>query len=140
MSWQNWVDRQKLRLDLAELGRLVSALKTEYEVVASVSSRMVGSRINGASADYWRAVKSFSKEDFDTARNMVAAGMVEAEFIRKLLDAETAERELGEGVYFEYADKSDKGSSIARIEQSLMEVAIELQSLASYCRRRINSQ
>lgn len=137
MSWQDWAARQKLRVDLATLGRHVSALKTEHEMVASVSSRMVGSRIHRASADYWRAVKAFSKEDFDSARNMIDAGMVETTFIRKLLDAETAERELGEGHYFEYSDKTDKHCSLARIDRSLMEVALELQSLVSYCRRKL---
>lgn len=139
MSWQDWAERQKLRVELATLGRHVSALKTEHEMVATVSSRMTSSRIHRASADYWRAVKAFSKEDFDSARNMIDAGMVEVAFIRKLLDAETAERELGEGLYFEYADKADKKSSLARIDRSLLEVALELQSLVNHCRRKSRS-
>ncbi len=136
MSWQNWTEKQKLRLELAGLGRQVSALKQEYELVASVSSRMVGNRIHLASADYWNAVKLYSRDDFAAARNVVNAGMVEIRFIRQLLDAETAERELGEGVYFEYADKADRQSSIERIDQCLNEIALELQSLASHCRRK----
>jgi hypothetical protein len=136
MGWQDWGDRQKLRLELATLGKHVSALKEEYELVSSVSSRMVGNRIHQVSADYWRAVKLFGREDFAAARNMVDAGMVEIGFIRKLLDAETAERELGEGNYFEYADKSNKQSSFARIEQALDQIALELQSLASHCKRK----
>lgn len=139
MSWQDWAERQKLRVELATLGRHVSVLKTEHEMVAAVSSRMTSSRIHRASADYWRAVKAFSKEDFDSARNMIDAGMVEVAFIRKLLDAETAERELGEGLYFEYADKADKKSSLARIDRSLLEVALELQSLVNHCRRKTRS-
>lgn len=136
MVWQTWTDRQKLRLELAALGRQISALKREYELVASVSSRMVGNRIHLASADYWQAVKLFSRDELEATRNIVSAATVEAKFIRQLLDAETAERELGAGVYFEYADKADRKSSIERIEHSLNEIAMELQSLASHCRRK----
>ena len=136
MTWQDWAERQKLRLELATLGQHVNALKEQYELVASASSRMVGNRIHQASADYWHAVKAFAKEDYATGKNMVNAGMLEVSFIRQLLDAETAERELGEGVYFEYADKADKKSSFERIDQALSEIALELQSLASHCRRR----
>lgn len=136
MVWQNWTEKQRLRLELAGLGKQISALKQQYELVASVSSRMVGNRIHLASADYWRAVKLYSREEFAAARNMVNAGLVEIKFIRQLLSAETAERELGEGVFFEYADKADRESSIERIDQLLNEIALELQSLASHCRRK----
>jgi hypothetical protein len=61
--------------------------------------------------------------------------LVETGFIRKLLDAETAERELGESVFFEYADKNDSQSSLSRIDAALAMVWVELNLFALDCRK-----
>src|SRR5579883_807474 len=111
MSWRDWPNRQKLRLQLAKLARQLSSIRNEFATVSTVSSRMVANRVQHASSDYWKAVDAYSRDEFQQARSLVAAGLVEAKFIRKLLEAENTERELGDGVFFEYGDKSDSYSN-----------------------------
>lgn len=124
-----------MRLQLAKLGKELAKIKAEFELVSAVSSRMVANRIHNAASDYWKAVEAYSHDDFDKARHLVSAGLVEARFIYKLLEAETTERELGESVFFEYADKSDSSSSIDRIEAALEIISVELNSMLGDCKR-----
>ena len=135
MSWRDWSNRQKLRLQLSRLGQELATIKTEFGFVAAVSSRMVANRIHLAASDYWKAVEAYSRDEFEEARLLVKAGLVETGFIRKLMDAETAERELGESIFFEYADKKDTQASLTRIESSLDLISIELQSLLVDCKK-----
>lgn len=135
MSWRDWSNRQKLRLQLSRLGQELAAIKSEFELVAKVSSRMVANRIHIASSDYWKAVEAYGRDEFEEARQLVSAGLVETKFIRKLLEAETTERELGESVFFEYADKSDSHSNMERVEMALELVAVELNSFIADCKR-----
>lgn len=136
MSWKDWSNRQKLRLQLSELGQLLNSLKSAFEQVSDLSSRMVASRVNRALANYWKAVEAYEREDFEKARKLIAVGLVEAGFIARLLEAETTERELGESAFFEYADKSDSKSSLERIEQALELVGIELDLFLTECKKR----
>lgn len=135
MSWRDWSSRQKLRLLLVRLGRELAAIENDFALVSAVSSRMLANRIQHAYSDYWKAVEEYSRDEFQKARSLVAAGLVESKFIRKLLDAETTERELGEGVFFEYGDKSDINSSLDRMDAALELVSIELNSFLGDCKR-----
>lgn len=135
VSWRDWSSRQKLRLQLARLGRELAAIKSEFAIVSSVSSRMLANRIQHASSDYWKAVEAYSRDEFQKARSLTAAGLVESKFIRKLLEAETTERELGEGVFFEYGDKSDSHSNLDRMDAALELISIELNSFLGDCKR-----
>lgn len=140
MSWRDWSNRQKLRLQLSRLGQELATIKTEFGLVAEVSSRMVANRIHLAASDYWKAVDAYSRDEFEESRLLVKAGLVETAFIRKLMDAETAERELGESAFFEYGDKSDAQASLSRIEAALDLVSVELQSFLIDCKKARNSQ
>jgi hypothetical protein len=120
---------------MARLGQQLAAIKTQFELVADSSSRMVANRIQHASSDYWKAVQAYSADDFELAKSLAAAGLVEMKFIQKLLEAETTERELGESEFFEYADKSDHGSSFDRVETALEMVSVELNSFLGDCKR-----
>lgn len=120
---------------MARLGQDLSAIKTEFELVAQKSSRMVANRIHHAASDYWKAVEAYSADEFETAKQLVSAGLVELSFIRQLMDAETAERELGTSDFFEYADKSDHRSTIDRIESSLELIYVELNSFLGDCKK-----
>lgn len=120
---------------MAKLGQDLAAIKSEFELVSKVSSRMVANRIHLASSDYWKAVEAYSKDEFENARHLVSAGLVETKFIRRLLEAETTERELGEGEFFEYADKSDGNASLDRVDTALELVAVELLTLLEDCKR-----
>lgn len=135
MTFKDWSTRQKLRLQMAKLGQDLTALKTEFDLVASVSSRMVANRIQHASSDYWKAVDAYSRDSLDETRALVKVGLLETAFIRKLMDAETAERELGESIFFEYADKSDAESSLSRIEASLATIWVELNLFLLDCKK-----
>lgn len=120
---------------MARLGQELSAIKSEFDLVSDLSSRMLANRVQHAASDYWKAVEAYSKDDFEKARQLVKAGLVETGFIRKLLEAETTERELGESVFFEYADKSDGQSSLARIDASLELISLELNSFIADCKK-----
>lgn len=120
---------------MTKLGQDLSAIKTEFDLVATVSSRMVANRIHQASSDYWKAVDSYSQDNFEEARLLVKAGLVETAFLRKLMDAETTERELGESIFFEYADKSDNQQSLTRIDASLAMIWVELNLLMLDCKK-----
>lgn len=134
MSWRDWTKRQKLRLQMAQLGRDLSAIISQYERVSAVSSRTVSNRIQHASSDYWKAVKAYSNEEFDKAQRLVSAGILEIKFIKQLLDAETTERELGEGVFFEFAGKKDH-SKIEQIDAALELASVEILSFLSQCKK-----
>ncbi len=120
---------------MAKLGQDLAAIEAEFSHVSALSSRMVTNRIQHASSDYWKAVEAYSRDEYEKAKQLVSAGLVEMKFIHKLLDAETAERELGESVFFEYADKSDSHTSIDRIDTILELVYMELISLGIDCRK-----
>jgi hypothetical protein len=135
MSWRDWSGRQKLRLQLARLGQELTAIKNDFDLVSQKSSRMVANRIQHATSDYWKSVEAYSADEFETAKHLVAAGLVELTFIHKLLEAETTERELGAGEFFEYADKSDHHSSLDRIEVALELISVELNSFLGDCKR-----
>ena len=120
---------------MSRLGQELSAVKNEFALVSQKSSRMVANRIHHAASDYWKAVEAYSGDDFEKAKQLVRAGLVEVSFIRKLLEAETTERELGNGEFFEYADKSDYRSSLDRIETALELVSVELNSFLGDCKR-----
>ena len=121
---------------MAKLGQDLTAIQTEFDLVSSVSSRMVANRIHYAASDYWKAVDAYSRDNFEEARLLVKVGLVETGFIRKLLDAETAERELGESVFFEYADKNDSQSSLSRIDAALAMIWVELNLFILDCKKR----
>lgn len=133
----SWSEKQSLRLQLSKLGQSLTALKNAFETVSDLSSKMVAGRINRVSADYWKAVDAYSNEDFEKAGRLVTVGLLEAGFVAKLMEAETTERELGESQFFEYADKSDKKSSLERINDALDLIAIELGMLHSDCKKRM---
>jgi hypothetical protein len=135
VSWRNWSNRQKLRLQLARLGQDLQTIKTEFDLVSQESSRMVANRIHHAASDYWKAVEAYAGDNFETAKNLVSAGLVEVSFIRKLLEAETTERELGESDFFEYGDKSDHHSMLDRIDMALELISVELNSFLGDCKR-----
>jgi hypothetical protein len=120
---------------MARLGQELASVKNEFELVAKDSSRMVANRIQHASSDYWKAVEAYSGDDFELAKSLVSAGLVELNFIKQLLMAETSERELGESDFFEYADKSDHHSSLDRIDTALELVSVELNSFLGDCKR-----
>lgn len=134
MSWRDWSSRQKLRLQLAQLGRDLSVILSHYENVSAVSSRTVAQRIHHASSDYWKAVKAYSNEEFDRARRLVSAGALEIKFIKQLLEAETTERELGESVFFEFATEKDK-VRVEQISSSLELASIEILSFLAECKK-----
>ncbi len=134
MSWRDWSNRQKLRLQLAQLGRDLSVILTHYESVADVSSRTVAQRIHHASSDYWKAVKAYANEEFDKARRLVKAGALEVKFIKQLLEAETTERELGESVFFEFATEKEN-VRVEQISSSLELASIEILSFLSECKK-----
>lgn len=120
---------------MARLGQELAAVKNEFELVSQKSSRMVANRIQHASSDYWKSVEAYSGDDFELAKSLVSAGLVELKFIQKLLEAETTERELGDSEFFEYADKSDHHSSLDRIDTALELVSVELNSFLGDCKR-----
>lgn len=133
-------EKQKLRLELLSLGQRLTKLKREFALVSEVSSHMVVGRLQRSLSDYWKACKAYEREDFFKASRMVEAGRVEVEFIQALLDAETAERELGEGVFFEFGDKKDEGSNAERIDKALAGLTLEFQSIVGEVRRRAQAK
>ncbi len=120
---------------MSRLGQDLEAVKAEFELVSKQSSRLVANRIQHAASDYWKAVESYSGDDFETAKHLVSAGLVELNFIHKLLEAEITERDLGDSEFFEYADKSDSHSSLDRIDTGLELISVELKSFLGDCKR-----
>lgn len=137
MTFGDLITRQKLKAALLRVGTKLAAIKHRYQSVATVSSRMVGNRIQEAQADYWKAVKAADADNYKRASALVTAAQVEIGFIEQLLDAETTERELGESVFFEYSDKSDAQSRTERLKRSLNTVDLELQALVLACKRAL---
>ncbi len=135
MAVGDWSTQQKLRVSLMQVATKLAAIKHRYQLVAAVSSRMVGNRIQEAQADYWKAVKAFDADNYKKTATLVKAALVEIGFIEQLLDAETTERELGESVFFEYGDKHNAAASQARLKRSLDCLAVELQALAVAAKR-----
>lgn len=134
MTWRDWSNRQKLRLQLAQLGRDLSIVLGQYESVSAVSSRTVALRVHHASSDYWKAVRAFTNQEFEKARRYVSAGALELKFVKQLLDAETTERELGESVFFEFAGEKEQVKA-EQIASALERVSIELLAFQSECKK-----
>ena len=118
---------------MGQLGRDLSVLLAQYEQVSAVSSRTVSYRMHQASSDYWKSVKAYSNEEFDLAKRLVTAGMLEMKFIKQLMEAETTERELGEGVFFEYGKREN--ARMDQIEASLDLASLEILSFLSACKK-----
>lgn len=135
MFWRNFWNDQKRRLALTELGQNLAAIKQEHALIADRTSPMIGSRIRCVESDYWKAVAAYSRQDGRLLSNLVSAGSLEIEFIRKLMEAETTERELGESMFFEYGDKSNSRSSRQRLDKNLQAIACELVDLLESCKR-----
>lgn len=136
MAWTQWAGKQALRIELLSLGQKLTRLQRDFSLVSSSSSRMVSHRLQRACSEYWKACKAYEREKFERTERLLEAGRIEADFIQALLDAETAERELGESIYFEFGDKHDAETAKERIERALVAIEIELEALAAEARRR----
>lgn len=118
-----------MRRRLAAIGAELSRLLADFETVKGTSSKTVTNRADRAVDDYWLAVDAFAKDKFDTARQSIAAAYLEARFLDQLLRAEAVERELGEGVMFEFSQTVSDQEVAERIGSNLHQIGIELYSL-----------
>lgn len=111
------------------LGVALSRLAAEFEAVRADSSRTVTRRLEQAKNDYWQAIKALAADRLAEADQSAAAAFLQVEFIRRLLQAEIAERELGEGVMFELDASADEKSLAERIEFDLQQLSVQLYAL-----------
>lgn len=114
----------------------MAKIKLDLESPENESSRLVFNRVQQLNSDYWRAAQAYARGKLKAANRYVAAGFIEVDFIKMLMDAETAERVLGEGEFFEFADKSDPKSNLARLESGLNRLEEEFTGLLQDIRER----
>ncbi|MFN8657629.1 MAG: hypothetical protein U0105_14910 [Candidatus Obscuribacterales bacterium] len=131
MSVKHWGDRELLKRKLAGIASRLTLLKTNY-AASGPWSRMIGNRIQSSFSKYWKAVEALTEDDLDFAGQQIAVCALEAGFIEKLMEAETAERELGEGEFFEFSGSNDE---MKKIERDVNKLKFELQSVLSEVRR-----
>jgi hypothetical protein len=127
--FQDWLERESVRRRLTALGAGLSRVLADYEAVKASSSKTVGGRVEQTVEDYWRAVEAFGKDQFEAARQEIAAACLGAQFLDQLLRSEAVERELGEGNMFELSQNLDEKKAAARIEADLQQIGVELYSL-----------
>ena len=92
---------------------------------------MIGNRMQSSVSKYWQAVQALTDDDLEYAGQQIAVCQLEANFIEKLMEAETAERELGEGEFFEFSGTNDE---MKKIERDVNKLKFELQSVLSEIR------
>lgn len=131
MSVKHWGDRELLKRKLAGIASRLTLLKTNY-AASGPWSRMIGNRIQSSFSKYWKAVEALTDDDLEYAGQQIAVCTLEAGFIEKLMEAETAERELGEGEFFEFSGSTDE---MKKIERDVNKLKFELQSVLSEVRR-----
>jgi len=129
MSWPDWLMRESLRRRLTLLGVLLSNLNAEFEAVQSVSSQTVSKRIEDAASDYWLAVEALGENRLVDAEQAAKAAFLEVEFVRSLIRAETAERELGECNLFELSHPLNEKQASLQIQSNLKQITVELSNL-----------
>lgn len=132
MSVKEWGDREILKRKLAGIASRLTLLKTSY-AASGPWSRMIGNRMQSIVSKYWQAVQALTEDDLEYAGQQIAVVQLEANFIEKLMEAETAERELGEGEFFEFSGTNDE---MKKIERDVNKLKFELQSVLSEIRRQ----
>lgn len=130
MSVKQWSERELLKRKLATTAARLTLLKTNY-ASAGPWSRMIGNRIQSSLGKYWNAVEALIQDNLPYASQQISVCTLEFDFIQKLMEAETAERELGEGEFFEFSGSSDE---MKQIERSTNRLKFELQSVLSEVR------
>lgn len=130
MSVKQWSEREVLKRKLAACAARLTLLKTNY-AGAGPWSRMIGNRLQSSLGKYWNAVEALIEDDLTFAAQQISVCTLEFDFIQKLMDAETAERELGEGEFFEFSGSSDE---MKQIERNANRLKFELQSVLSEIR------
>jgi len=131
MSLKDWLVRETIRRRLTLLGLSLSELSADYETVRAVSSKTVADRMKAAGADYWRAVDAFAHDRLTESKRAIAAAFLQVEFVRKLMSAEVAERELGEGVLFEMEPAGAGNAAVQRVQSNLNRLTVEVAALAA---------
>lgn len=94
---------------------------------------MIGNRMESVVSKYWQAVEGLTEDDLDFAAQQISVCALEANFIEKLMEAETAERELGEGEFFEFSGGDN--AEMKKIERDVNKLRFELQSVLSDIRK-----
>jgi hypothetical protein len=132
MSVKEWSEREMLKRKLAGIAFRLTLLKTNYASTGPWS-RMIANRMQSVMSKYWQAVEALTEDDLDYAGQQISVCSLESNFIEKLMEAETAERELGESDFFEFSGGSN--TEMKKIERDVNKLKFELQSVLSEIRK-----
>lgn len=137
--FQVWLEKESARRQLVILGRDVARIQLAMARAEGQSSRALTGRVQDLVADYWRAMDEYLAENAADAIRLTSAAFLQVDFITGLLEAESAERELGEGMLFELDEPSDPQALKELVSAEMQEIYMELYALTGGAKANDNS-